>query len=281
RRVPAADRPHARGLSGESARMSTPAAVRSLEYWARQYRRTWRTAVISSLVNPVLFLAAMGVGLGHLVDRNGATRHATLGGASYLVFLAPGLLAATAMQTAASDSTFPVMAAIKWVRQYHAMLATPLRVIDVLAGHLSWIALRLAGSSMAFVAVIAAFGATHGWSVLLAVPAAVLTGMALSAPLVAYAAFTETEAHFPAIFRFGVMPMFLFSGTFFPVSQLPALVRPVAYVTPIWHGVELCRGLALGTSSVAAVAGHVAYLLVWAAVGTGLALLSFKRRLRS
>src|SRR2546425_2400343 len=133
-------------------------ALRSLEYWAYRYKRTWRGSIVSSVLQPVLFLAAMGLGLGSLVNRGGAGR-AHLGGVTYLVFLAPALLAAAAMQTAAMEASWPVMAAVKWLKTYDAMLATPLRVRDVLVGHLTWIAMRVAMTCAVFLVVMAAFGA--------------------------------------------------------------------------------------------------------------------------
>jgi lipooligosaccharide transport system permease protein len=226
----------------------------------------------------VLFLAAMGVGLGSLVNKHG---QAQLGGVRYLTFLAPGLLAASAMQTAAQESTFPVMGAIKWIRTYHAMLATPLRVIDVLVGHLAWMAVRLLLVATTFVIVMAAFGATGSWEVVLAIPAAVLTGMAFAAPIAAFAATQQNETYFNAIFRFMVIPMFLFSGTFFPVSQLPAILRAIAYATPLWHGVDLCRTLALGRATLGRSLLHVAYLLAWVVAGVITGASAFRRRLVS
>jgi lipooligosaccharide transport system permease protein len=113
----------------------------------------------------------------------------------------------------------------------------------------------------------------------LTVPAGVLTGMAFAAPIVAFAATQDNDAHFAALFRFVVIPMFLFSGTFFPVSQLPPVMRPIAYLTPLWHGVDLCRTLALGTASVGRTTVHTLYLLAWVIAGTALARLAYQRRL--
>jgi lipooligosaccharide transport system permease protein len=258
--------------------VSTPLPLRSFAYWAYQYKRTWRSSLTSSFLNPILFLAAMGVGLGSLVDKN-AHSSTQLGGVGYLTFLAPGLLAASAMQTAAQESTYPVMGAIKLIRTYHAMLATPLRIIDVLIGHLAWIAVRLLLVSTVFVMVMSAFGATESWTVIFAVPAAVLTGMAFAAPIAAFAGTRDDDVSFAALFRFLVIPMFLFSGTFFPVSQLPLALRPVAYITPLWHGVDLCRDLALGQVPFVRTVGHVVYLLALVAAGVALAAASYRRRL--
>jgi len=244
----------------------TPPALRSLEYWIYQYKRTWRGTVISGLISPVLYLAAMGVGLGSLVDKHQSSQ-GPLGGVSYVAFLAPGMLAAIAMQIAAQESTYPVLASIKWIRTYFAMLATPIRVVDLLVGHLLWITIRVALSVLMFLAVMELFGAGHHWTVLLAVPAAVLTGMAFGVPIAAFAATRDGDAAFAALFRFVIMPMFLFSGTFFPVTQLPVGLRIVAYVTPLWNGVDMCRSLALGTATPGRVAVHVAYLGAIVALG--------------
>lgn len=255
--------------------MSSP-AVRSLQSWAYRYKRTWRGSAVSSVLQPVLFLAAMGLGLGSLVNRGHAT---SLGGVTYLVFLAPALLAAAAMQTAVMESSWPVMAAVKWLMTYDAMLATPLRVRDLLAGHLTWIGLRVLMVCTVFLAVMAAFGAIESPEAIFLIPAGVLTGMAFAAPVAAFAVTLERDSGLTALFRFGVMPMFLFSGTFFPVSQLPAALRVLAYITPLWHGVDLCRHLALGEATLLGSLGHVAYLLAWFFVGCRVALSTYSRRL--
>jgi lipooligosaccharide transport system permease protein len=228
------------------------------------------------VLNPLLFLTAMGIGLGSLVNRS---RTGGVQGVDYLVFLAPGLLAAAAMQTGVSESTYPVLGAIKWFKTYWAMLATPLGALDLLVGHLLWITARVLSGSLVYLAVMALFGATQSALALLAVPAAVLTGMAFATPVVAYAATSENEAGFAALFRFGVTPMFLFSGTFFPVSQLPPVLEQVAYVTPLWHGVDLCRSLTLGTATFWMTVLHVAYLTAWLVGGAVLAAAAFRRRL--
>jgi len=255
--------------------MSSP-AVRSLQSWAYRYKRTWRGSAVSSVLQPVLFLAAMGLGLGSLVNRGHTS---SLGGVTYLVFLAPGLLAAAAMQTAAMESAWPVVAAVKWLKTYDAMLATPLRVRDLLAGHLTWIGLRVLMVCTVFLAVMGVFGAIKSPEAVLLIPAGLLTGLAFAAPIAAYAVTLERDSGLTALFRFGIMPMFLFSGTFFPVSQLPAALRIVAYITPLWHGVDLCRHLALGKATLLGSLGHVAYLLLWFGGGCAVALSTYRRRL--
>jgi lipooligosaccharide transport system permease protein len=255
---------------------AAPLALRSFEYWLFQYKRTWRGSVISTILFPVLFLASMGVGLGTLVDSS------TTGGVeghSYLVFLAPGLLAATAMQTAVGESTYPVMGAIKWIKTYHAMLATPLGVLDVLVGHLLYIGVRVLIGSTIFLAVMTAFGAVDSPLALLTLPAALLTGLAFATPVVAYSAVLENDYGFAVLLRFVVVPLFLFGGVFYPVTQLPLVLEQLAYLTPLWHGVALSRELALGTATVGSTLLHVAYLAVWIVVGFAFAVRNYQRRL--
>jgi len=244
-------------------------------YWAYQYRKTWRSSVTTSFLYPVLYLAGMGLGLGSLVDKHAHT----VGGVSYLDFIAPGLLAATAMQIGANDAMYPVMGAIKWIRTYFAMLATPLRVDDVLVGHLAWIATRTGIVATAYLVVLAVFGVVASPLAVFALPAAVATGMAFAAPIAAFSATQDKDIGFTTIYRFGLIPLFLFSGTFFPVSQLPHWLQPVAYATPLYHGVELCRGLVLGTLTLGSGVGDAAYLLGLTALGVLLARRTFTRRL--
>ena len=249
-------------------------AFRPLEFFMTQYRRMWRGNVVTSIVSPVVYLLALGVGLGVFVDRSADLPS----GVSYLEFVAPGLMAATAMQIASFEASWPVLSAIKWDRQYHAMLATPLRIRDVILGHQAYFTFRLILTATVYFVVIAAFGAVESPLGVLAIPVTVLVGLAFTAPLAAWAAHTQTEVSFIAIFRFVILPMFLFSGTFFPISSLPRALEVVAWFTPLWHGVTLCRDLTLG-NVVPADLLHVAYLLAFVAAGLVAATFTYSRRL--
>jgi lipooligosaccharide transport system permease protein len=246
-------------------------ALRSYEYWLTVYRRVWRGTIASSVLNPVLYLAAMGVGLGSIVKTGQL-------GLPYLDFVAPGLLAAVAMQVASIESSFPVRGAIKWNRQYFAMLATPLRVGDLVTGHLLYVSTRVLVAVSLYLAAVTAFGAVHSPFALFCVPVCVLVGLAFAAPISGLSAWAEEEVFNP-LFRFAVTPMFLFSGTFFPVERIPVPLRWLAYVTPLWHGVDLCRHLTLGTPTAANTVGHVAYLLVWVVAGVWVARFAYRKRL--
>ena len=254
-------------------------AGRYFESRALVYRRTWRGSVVTTFLNPVMYLAAMGLGLGTLVDE-GAGREAVEGFA-YLTYLAPGLLAATTMQTGAGDASWPVMAGIKWQKTYEAALSTPVAIRDLVYGHLLWVAARLTFTAVVFVAVMALFDAVTLTSGLLAVGPALLTGMAFAAPITAYTSTLSDVQGMVSLFRFGIVPMFLFSGTFFPVDQLPGWLQPVAYLTPLWHGVELTRGVALDVATTWPWLLHAGYLVVLVAVGSGLAVRFLGKRMRT
>jgi lipooligosaccharide transport system permease protein len=250
-------------------------ALRSYEFWLTFYRRTWRGTIATSIVNPVFYLSAIGVGLGTLVNKSGSTP----GGVNYLSFVAPGVLAATAMQIAGTEASWPVLGSIRWTRVYYAMLATPLRIRDIVFGHQAWMSTRVVSSCTVYLIVIAAFGGVHSPLAILAVPACFLIGLAFSAPLAAYAATCENDGAFVVVNRFAIVPMFLFSGTFFPVSQLPRALEWLAYATPLWHGVDLCRSLTLGTAEWGLSIVHVVYLAAWGATGLAFALRTYRERL--
>ncbi len=212
---------------------------------------------------PLLFLVAFGVGFGRLIGASGQAAQVT-GGVPYLVYLVPALLVIGAVQTAAYESMYPILSAFRWQRTYWGVTATPVTPGQLAGGQLAWIALRLTLSGAAYLLVVALLGVMHGPGVLVALVFAVLCGMAFSAPLVAFSAAQENEgAAFTAVFRFVVVPMTLFSGTFFPISQLPGVIQPLAWISPLWHGTELVRGAALGTVALWPAVGHAAYLTAY------------------
>jgi lipooligosaccharide transport system permease protein len=251
-------------------------AVRQLRFWLTDYRRTWRGSIISTVLNPLLYLGAMGLGLGTLVDKHGT---ASLGQVSYLVFLAPGLLAGSAMGTGVGESTYPVFGSVKWNHTYQAAVSSPLRPADLFHGHLLFVGLKLTMTSSVFLAVAAAFGAIISPWAILALPVAVLTGLAFTAVIEAWTVTRTKDTSLAVVYRFGLIPLFLFSGTFFPVSQLPVWIRPLAYVTPLWNGVALCRSLSLGTATVGGALVHVGYLAVLTVVSIAVGHRTYRRRL--
>jgi lipooligosaccharide transport system permease protein len=251
--------------------------LRVYEFWLVQYRRAWRGTVITSIINPVFYLAALGIGLGSIVNKSGGQPL----GVPYLDFVAPGLLAAAAMQIASGEATWPVMASFRWTRQYFAMQATPLGVHDIFVGHQLYMASRVAVTSAIYLVIIAAFGALESWLAVFTLPVVVLLGLAFTVPTAAYAATQNSDGAFVPYNRFVIVPMFLFSGTFFPVTRLPLPLEWVAYATPLWHGVHLCRQLTLGHVNVLGALGHVAYLSLFVVVGYVWGLRTYARRLFS
>lgn len=235
------------------------------------YRRLWQASVFSSFVLPVLFLISIGIGVGRYVG--------DLEGVDYLSWIVPGVLASTVLQISMGESTYAVLGDFKWSRAYHAMRATPVRPVDMVCGHLLYLVLRAEVAVVAFLLVVVFFGALHSpWSLLAPLVCAVLT-VAAAAPVTAFAATIDHDSYFALLFRFVMIPSTLFAGVFFPVEQLPAVVRPLAYASPLWHGVELCRAATLGRAAAWPPVVHVGYLLLWAAGGVALAVLAFKRRL--
>jgi Nod factor-specific ABC transporter NodJ protein len=252
-----------------------PAAVRVFRYWITLYRRTWPSTIVISFLNPLLFLLGIGVGLGHLVSHHSST----IGGVSYSAFFAPGLLAASAMQTGYIEGGGRVAAAAGVAGSYRTAAATPLEPGEIMAGHLLFVGFRLLSSSAAFVAVMAMFGVAAGWWVVAAWPAAVLTGLAFAAPVAAWAVSQRSVAKLQTMFRFVLMPMYMFSGTFFALDQLPHGIRLAASVLPLTQGVALCRSLSLGTASAVDVAARAGYLLAFIVAGTLVARVAYRRRL--
>lgn len=247
----------------------------AFEFWLHSYRRVWRSSIFSGFLSPLLYLGSLGFGLGSLVNSDG------IDGVTYVAFVAPGILAAGAMQTAFSECTWPVLGATTWQRQYHAQLATPLTPADVFTGHLAFVAFRITLGAGAFLLVGSLLGGfTSAWAVL-ALPVAVLCGLAHAGPVMAFSVGQESDSGFSLLFRFVVIPMFLFAGTFFPLDQLPIGLQAVAWLTPVWHATTLCRELSLGSVAFWAALGHLAYLLAWIAGGVALATRRYQARLGS
>ena len=235
--------------------------------WQRNwlvYRRLWHRSLAFGFLQPVLFLTAMGLGIGALMS---AGDQSAFGGVPYIDWLGPGLLAAMAMQTATFESTYPIMNKIMWGRNYEAMLSTPLGIRHIVIGELLWSAFRIGTLASVFLLVLTLFGIPRSPMALLAIPFATLVGLAFSSCLIAFTATQRNDVGFSAIFRFVINPLFLFSGTFFPLTQLPDIGQAVAWATPLFHGVELIRGSILDQLDPVTAPLHLAYLLVMLGIG--------------
>lgn len=267
-----------------TASQSAPAApsrlalvLRQTEYWRTVYRRTWKGSAVSSFVTPLLYVGAMGLLLGGYVDRGGAQLD---GASSYLAFIAPGLLAAHVMQTATGEVLWPVMGMIKWNKTYYGMIATPLRTADIVTAHLLFVLFRVAVTAAAFMAVMALFGVYASWTgALLAFGVQLLVGLAFGSVLFGYSAGLSSEAGFAVIYRVVIVPLFLFSGAFFPISNLSAPLEWLARLTPLWHGVDLTRMLTLDSVDGSLALVHLAYLGTMSALGCWWAVRRLTKRL--
>jgi lipooligosaccharide transport system permease protein len=240
---------------------------------ARAFKHFWVT-IISGFVEPVFYLFAMGVGLGALIGR------IEVGGGlmvDYAVFVAPALLAASAMNGAVFDSTFNVFFKLKYAKLYDAVLATPMGPRDVAVGEVVTALVRGLLYSTAFLAVATAAGYVQSWWALLAVPAATLIGFGFAAVGMAAATLMRTWQDFDYV-QLAILPMFLFSATFFPLSTYPGPIQWVVQATPLYHGVALVRDLMLGQVG-SGIFVHIAYLAVMGVVGALLAARRIERLL--
>ncbi|HYO44074.1 MAG TPA: ABC transporter permease [Candidatus Limnocylindrales bacterium] len=255
------------------------AVLAAYEHQWLLYARTWRGSIFGNFAQPVLFLVAMGMGLGSFVDAG--TGGEALGGVPYLQFLAPALLVSTVMQGSVFEATFPILAGFHWIRRFHAMYATPLTPFAIAFGQLLWIGTRATLVAAIFAIVIVLFGAAATPGIVLAIPVGTLTALAFAGPIAAFMSSQRDTSAFNSIWRFGITPLFLFSGTFFPISQLPEIIQPIAWLLPLWHGVDLARALTLGTVMDDPLL-HLAHLAILgtAAVGGVIAMfVMFRRRL--
>lgn len=253
-------------------------ALRVWEYLLRVWRRSIVASLFAAVGTPVLYLLALGFGLGKLVDSGPGA--ASLGGFSYVNYLAPALITAAALQAGTNEAAFPAYSRFKWTKVFWGMTASPIAPHQIADGQVLFFATRLLVNSCLYYLVLLAYGIGGGWAGPLVIPVAVLTGLSFCVWVLALSATIRDEGTaFNIVFRFVVIPMTLFSGSFFPVDRLPVVVRPLAWISPLWHGNELARAAALGTGSPLADLGHLLYLTALTAVGLLVARSRFRVRL--
>jgi len=236
-------------------------AGRLIERNALVYRRVW-LMVVSGVFEPLFYLWSISIGLSKLA---GAVAGPGGRPISYTMFAAPALMATSAMNGAVMDSTFGVFFKLKFAKVYEAVLATPLGVPDVALGEIGWAMMRGTAYSTVFIVIQAAMGlVASGWAVF-ALPAAVLVGFAFAGAGMAATTFMRSWQDFDFI-NMTLMPLFLFSATFYPLTTYPGPLRLLVRITPLYQGVALIRGLDLGGPNWAML-GHAAYLAVMGTVG--------------
>lgn len=243
--------------------------------WQREvtlYKRIWPSTLLSTLFDPILYLLAMGFGLGAYISTE-------VGGVSYVQFIAPGLVAASIMTAAAYEAAWNSYVRIYHERSYEAMMATPAELEDVVAGEVAWGATRSFIYSIVMLGVLAAFGLLPSWWSLLIPLVAILGGVMIMLLGLAYTVGVKHMDQLTFLFTLGITPMFLFSGVFFPLEGLPVLVQRIAWLSPLYHIVEIVRPLALGTVSFGLL-GHVAWILGVSLLFWGLPVMVLRRKLR-
>ncbi|MCW2796434.1 ABC transporter permease [Nocardioides sp.] len=224
------------------------------------YRQAWKL-FITGFLEPVFYLFSIGIGVGQLIKTFEFNGHVI----PYAEFVAPGMLAASAMNGALIDSTYNVFFKLKYDKLYDQMLATPLTTSDIARGEIAWGQLRGGTYSAAFLVVMAALGLVHSWWAVLALPAALLIGFAFSAVCMALTTYMKSWQDFDKI-TLVQLPLFLFSATFFPVTAFDGWLRWVVECTPLYRGVILCRELTTGALSWASLVS-VVYLTVMGLIG--------------
>lgn len=240
----------------------------------RALRGYWPSALITSFGNPLVYLLALGIGLGSLVP-------AGVDGVRYVVFVAPALLAMAAVFVANEESTYPILVGFKYRPIFIAMHQTSLRGRDILLGNMVFVALRMLVTVSIYFFIIVLFGGVVSATAPAAILVATMTGLAVAAPVSAYAAtITQDRGQLPMLFRLVFMPLFLFSGTFFPLELLPSGLQVVGWLSPLWHGAQWGRVLTYGFVEPGwLTAVHFGYLALWIVAGLWWGLRVFDRRL--
>jgi lipooligosaccharide transport system permease protein len=253
--------------------------LRQYDYHWTVYKRTWKSSIVTSFLSPLLYVLAMGVLLGGFVH---APANRLEGATSYLAFIVPGLIAAQAMQTAVFETTYPVMGALKWHKSFWAQLASPLEARDLANAMLVFTLFRVGSTCGVYFLVMAPFGVFGSWwGPLVAWMVTMLVGMSFATWTFAFSAFVDGPDSFGLIFRLGLIPLFLFSGSFFPISNLGTTLAWVARLTPLWHGVNLTRMLCLDHVDWSTAAVNTGVLVVLLVAGWWTAVRALTRRVAS
>jgi len=261
-----------------SWRLRVPSPHRSMRLVQRNllvYRHDWMV-IFTGFFEPVFYLFGIGLGLGSMIE--------TVDGVSYAAFVAPGLLAASCMNGAISDGFFNIFFKLHYQKTYDGILATPMRVPDVAFGEMIWALGRGSLYAAAFLVTVTVFGWLSGapmllsWTAAFALPGAVLASAAFASIALLITSVVRRVESFDIVFGLGVMPLFLFSGTFFPVSRMPDVARWIIEALPLYHGVSLLRQLTTGQIDTTILV-HVAYLIVVGVVTFAIAMWRLERAL--
>jgi lipooligosaccharide transport system permease protein len=257
-----------------------PSPRGSFRVWQRNvtiFGKYWKSIMFPNFIEPLLYLAALGLGLGAFIQQGG------INGQSYIQYIAPGLLASNAMFAASFESTFNTFVKLKIDRIYDAIITTPVNAEDVVAGEYLWAGTRAALYGTGFLAVLTVLGTAFGeplitsWWALLIPPMLLVIGVMFSVMGTLFTSLIERIDLYSYYFTLVVTPLFLFSGIFFPVENFPAPVPQIAWFTPLYHAVNVCRALATGPST--AVLSDVAWIAIFTLILALLPVQIMRRRL--
>ncbi len=256
-------------------------AFRVAEYRIRVLSKWLWSVVAFGLGNPILFLLSVGLGVGALVDANSGGQG--LGGVSYLQFVAPALLASAAIQGVMDEVTFPTMDGFVWDKVFFAIGATSISPRQIADGVMLVALLRGLATTLMYLAILLLFGAIPLSSFAPLLLTSMLAGWGWAAIMMAITArLKEDDGFFAIISRFVIAPMFLFSGTFYPLEQMPIYLQPIGWVSPLWHATELGRTLSYGAAmELGMLLLHLGYLALLGLVGMSLTYPKFRERLNS
>ncbi|HEX4057638.1 MAG TPA: ABC transporter permease [Galbitalea sp.] len=262
--------------SGAGANARRWGAIYVAEHRLRAMRAYLQTLLVTGFGNPLLYLFGLGVGLARLISAN-------VDGATYLEFVAPALLASAAVTVASEEFSYPVLMGFKWNPIFFAMNSAPIAARQIVGGMVISVFIRMFPTVGVYYVFMLLFGAVPRVEGVFDILVAVLTGMAVGIAIMAYTSTVKDDHGQMAIIqRFILMPMFLFSGTFFPITALPIYLQWIGWISPLWHGTQLGRVLSYGMAEPAwLTAVHVAYLVLIAGVCWILAARSFAKRLNS
>lgn len=248
-------------------------AIRLIERNLTVYRRIW-IILFSGFFEPVFYLLSIGLGVGTMVDE---VRLPDGSAISYTAFVAPALLASSAMNGAIYESTLNVFFRLKWGKIYDGILATPLQALDIALGEIGWSQIRGCLYAIGFTIVMALFGLVNTWWGILAIPIALLIGFAFAGVGMACTTFMKGWQDFDLI-QLAIQPLFLFSGTFFPIEFYPQGLQWLVRISPLYHGTELLRAVTLARFDWSLL-GHVAFLVVMGSIGLAITRRRFEKLL--
>lgn len=250
-----------------------------LEAQIRSMLKFFWVIIADSILNPLLYLISIGVGVGTLISHNLGPHG--IDGVSYLTFIAPALLAASAMRSSQDETIFSTFQGFKWGRVFYGMNATPQTGTSIASGVFLSALVRTTIGVAVYSALLYLFGAMSSPHSYLAIPIAIFSGAAFGAVMLAFASYTNNEDKFFTIVgRFIVGPMFLFSGTFYPLTNLPPAIQLFGWVSPLWHSIELGRYATYGHNiSITMVLVHLTYLLTMLILGLFFAFRQYSRKL--